>query len=334
MRNKLLLLFVLLTGLLFAEKGEDVPHFKVIKDVYDATIPEGYYVLQGTVISYPSKKSLNGVTLENYPNKAVPLKGNKFEIRLKLEEDDVEFSKAGYRSSYFENYKITDRHRITIKVNMEKLDKKHLIPAEKPVIYAYSDQDLELKITLDVHGELHFSYPQLPENKTWEMKLENDRFVDANGTEYPYLFWDSKMKKVHLHYTAEGITGKVLAKKDVLPFLEASLSQLGLNDTEKTDFITYWGPRLSAKNHAFVQFQVQEACAQFADYVIEPKPEHFNRVYLVFTTHDSYPDEFEFIPQELKPFQRSGFHVLEWGGVELDTLPYESITGLDLMYHD
>jgi hypothetical protein len=334
MKKILLLLFVLVTGLSYAEKADLVPPFTVVKDVYDASIPEGYYVLQGTVVSYPSKKALYGVALENYPNKPVTLKGNKFEIRLKLEEDDVEFSKAGYNSSYFEEYKLTDRHRITIKVNMEKLDKKHLIPAEKPVIYAYSDQEMELTVHLDVNGELHFSYPQLPEDNTWKMTLSGDRFRDAKGQEYPYLFWDSKMKKVHMHYTAEGITGKVLAKKDVLPFLEASLTLLGLNDTEKTDFITYWGPRLTAKNYAFVQFQVQEACAQFADYVIEPKPDHFNRVYLVFTTHDSYPDEFEFIPQELKPFQRSGFHVLEWGGAELDTLPYERMTGLDLMYHD
>ncbi|MCE3297017.1 MAG: hypothetical protein K0R65_2731 [Crocinitomicaceae bacterium] len=327
MKKILLLLAVLFTGFSYAEKGELVPPFTVVKDVFDVNIPEGYYVLQGTIVGYPSKKPVYGVTLESDPKiKPVTLKGNKFEITVKLEEDDVEFAKAGYHSSYFEEYKLVDRHRITIKVYLEKMDEKYLRPAEKPVIYGYSDEDLELAVTLDAHGELHFTYPQLPENKTWKMKLENDRFVDANGIEYPYLFWDSKMKDVHVQYGPGGIPGTVLGKKEILPYLEASLTRLGLNATEKTDFITYWGPRLTEKNYAFIQFQVQESCGQFADYVIEPKPDHFNRVYLVFSGYDRFPEYIETSPQELKAFERSGFHLLEWGGVELDGLPYQRMT--------
>ena len=72
----------------------------------------------------------------------------------------------------------------------------------------------------------------------------------------------------------------------------------------------------------FMQFQLQEDCKQFADYAIEPKPDHFNRLYLLFTGFDTEPDDLQTAPQELKPFVRTGFHVLEWGGSELDVLPY------------
>ncbi|MGV3630637.1 MAG: hypothetical protein ACO1O6_05510 [Bacteroidota bacterium] len=331
MKNRLLLVFVLLTGFLFAEKGEELENpYKIVKDEYDVSIPPGYYVLQGTVQAYPSKKVMSGVTVEGDPkNKPLTNKAGKFEIRLKLEQDDVEFSKAGYHTSYFENYTIRDRHRITVRVNMEKQDKKYLVPAEKPVIYAYSGKDMELTVRLEAKGGLHFTYPQLSEDNTWNMTLSNDRFVDAKGQEYPYLFWDSKMKSVHVKYSPEGLPGAILAKKEVLPYLEATLSGLGLNAAEKTDFITYWGPRMTQKNYAFVQFQVQEDCRQFAEYAFEPKPDHFNRVYLVFTAYDAFPEGLDVSPQALKPFTREGFHVLEWGGAELDVLPY-----LEVSRHD
>lgn len=47
-------------------------------------------------------------------------------------------------------------------------------------------------------------------------------------------------------------SGFVVAREDAVSFLEGKLAQLGLNDREAADFITYWAPRIRAHEHVRV----------------------------------------------------------------------------------
>mgnify|MGYP006147495675 CR=1 FL=1 len=110
--------------------------------------------------------------------------------------------------------------------------------------------------------------------------------------------------------------GQIISKNEIVDFLDSTLSSLNLNPQEKTDFITYWGPRLVQKEYCLLQFLTQNDCAKFAEYEISPSPNHFNRLYLMFSNFESYPTNFKVKNQELTPFKRDGFNILEWGGVE------------------
>jgi hypothetical protein len=92
-----------------------------------------------------------------------------------------------------------------------------------------------------------------------------------------------------------------------------------LNDREKTDFITYWAPRMIQNEFNFVQFLVQDQANQFANYEISPQPTSFNRIYLVFSGFETMSKDLVLQKQEIKPFSRSGFDILEWGGIEFNS---------------
>jgi len=98
--------------------------------------------------------------------------------------------------------------------------------------------------------------------------------------------------------------------------LEKQLTELGFNDKEKTDFITFWGPQLQKYEQVVVQFILNDSCNEFALVEIEPKPQQLNRVYIVWSPVD--PEKPHLLkPQVLKRLNRDGFDVLEWGGIEL-----------------
>ena len=96
-----------------------------------------------------------------------------------------------------------------------------------------------------------------------------------------------------------------------------------LNSTEKTDFITYWGPILERSEYALVQFIIDDDYNdKIAEMNIDPKPDALRRVYILCSELDNPTIGLELIPQNFESFERKGFTVVEWGG---------SIIYLDLM---
>jgi len=137
------------------------------------------------------------------------------------------------------------------------------------------------------------------------------------------LFWESKkLEPIRFLEGNNFIYGVVLKREDVLTYLDSVLNFMNFNSKEKTDFITYWGPRLVQKDYSFVQFQIQDDCNQFAKYEIYPTPDNLNRLFILFYCFDN-KQEFhanltkEIKKQEFKSFSRSGFNLLEWGGIEI-----------------
>jgi hypothetical protein len=220
---------------------------------------------------------------------------------------------------------LKDHHRIEVKILLNKqAKKKPEIREEKPVIYAYSEQKINFELVLKPKGKLTFTYPLPDGNNSWHMSLENNILRDSHGNTYPYLFWEASHSPDFAFDQVNGkIFGKILAREEVTAYLDSVLSFMHFNAREKTDFITYWGPRLAENKYNLVQFVVQDECSRFAEYELSPKPDAFNRFYMVYAAFDRYPGFIALVPQILEPFERTaigstagnGFELLEWGGV-------------------
>ncbi len=58
----------------------------------------------------------------------------------------------------------------------------------------------------------------------------------------------------------------------------------------------------------------QEDYTNIAPLTIKPKPDSILRVFMVFKNLDK---KIKIEQQKLKPFERNGFSVIEWGGTEI-----------------
>mgnify|MGYP000885286517 CR=1 FL=1 len=196
--------------------------------------------------------------------------------------------------------------------------------AYKPVLYLYPQDDLQLRVGISIDGALTSSYPVLApfagEGVTqgeWSVSAHPDGTLrDTRGREYPSLFWEGRVK-----VPWKQNEGSVVARDEVVSFLERTLAAQGLSDREAADFITFWAPRMQDNEYSLVTF----ATDQYAPAVRysftdeqgrEEAPDTFIRVFMVFSKADASTKT---TPQEFtSPPSRRGFTAVEWGGTELE----------------
>lgn len=186
------------------------------------------------------------------------------------------------------------------------------VQTEKPVIYLYPEEKMDVSIILDVVGELSFTYPAYENG--WNVSASPEGTIKVNESTYNYLFWESNGSRDL--YSIDYTSGYIVKKDDVLSFLEEKLNLAGFTSKEKADFITYWGPRMIAHEKLFVQFTQNEDCNKYAELDISPKPDHVNRFYISWSSLPNNAN-FNITPQEIIPINREGFSILEWGGQEV-----------------
>lgn len=203
-------------------------------------------------------------------------------------------------------------NRITYeKENIEKPNPE----TAKPVIYLYPEQETKVNVQLDFNGTLTSTYPTLPP-EGWTVTAQPDgTLTDEEGRSYRYLFWEGV---ADVDWKQD--SGFLVKAEDAREFLEQSLTQLGLNELEQNDFITYWLPKLEKNGESFVTF----AAEQYTDNAIltvTPQPDSVLRVQMLISkVDDSNRAAFQKLPeQELPRFEREGFVLVEWGGTDLDT---------------
>ena len=175
----------------------------------------------------------------------------------------------------------------------------------KPVIYLYPDKALEVSVKLNFDG-LTCTYPQYGENG-WNVTAHPDgALTDHKGNEYSYLFWEGKTKTEF-----DFSEGFCVKGSDTAEFLRWALSEQGLDTKECNDFIVYWLPEMQDNDYNIISFQ-GEVYEQLVPLDITPAPDNIKRVFMAY-----YPSTVkkEIPPQALTGFDRSGFTVVEWGGV-------------------
>ena len=183
----------------------------------------------------------------------------------------------------------------------------------KPVIYLYPKQTQKVRVQLDFHGKLTSTYPTYPK-EGWTVTAQLDgTLTDKQGRSYRYLFWEGT---ADTEWVQE--SGFFVTASQAQEFLERTLSQLGLNELEQNDFITYWLPRMQEYGECFVSFS-EEQYTEVAKLDISPKPDTVIRVQMLLTqVNESNREYLKTLPEQTLPSViRSGFTAVEWGGTDL-----------------
>lgn len=312
-------LFIAVVNPLFA--GIEIPFkpfFEVLSDSADPKVSSGKCLIEGEIVDFYSGEKLSGVTIVRTQG-AIRLQSADFSILMKLSKPAFTLKKKGYVDLVFDQFGLKGGHRLKVRFYMQQEGQEHHFEVKKPVIYCYSEKDLEFDLGIRPRGKLSFSYPELTPGEKWEMQLRSGQLSDRKtGLAYPYLFWESLQENVSYKKTGNGAyAGDIVSREQLLSYLERSLTAAGFNERERTDFITFWGPQMNKHPFCLVQFLHDDECGQFADYEISPKPDHLNRFYMLFSGFETYPGFIKTEIQQMQSLVREGFYLVDWGGIEL-----------------
>ena len=178
---------------------------------------------------------------------------------------------------------------------------------EKPVIYLYPEEETEVSVRLDYDGELTATYPAYGDG--WEVLAKPDGTLPnlAGGKEYSYLFWEGESQTDY-----DFSEGFVVKGSDTAGFLQETLSRMGMTPREYNEMIVYWLPKMEQNPYNLISFQ-SEAYTDSAKLAVSPEPDSVLRVFMAWKALDK---PMEIPPQEIVPFEREGFTVVEGGGAE------------------
>lgn len=314
MKNFIIFYLLFSSFTLLAKEKEDLPGSYAILDSikFRKTLKENESMFYFSFPDLP--KGVDFGIVYDYnggPGKSVYLgKKRFFEVKVK---PGIYYFQLLVNNDYYEittsMFTISSRQKAFVSCYFQEAfnPDQHLI--EKPVLYFYPTILTDVKVKLQLKGELAFSYPSYENG--WEFKADPTGNLTFGEKTYNYLFWESKQD-----VSAESIDyskGFAIDRASTIQFLEEKLNEFGLNDKEIADFITYWGPQLMKNERNYVHFVINEECNKFADLTISPQPDHVYRIYIL-TKALSIDSPLEFETQEINPIDRTGFTVIEWGG--------------------
>lgn len=305
-----------------ARGGTIAPNFLVVSDEFNGAIPKGKCLVVGHVYSRHTDENgknipvANGnvATLDREKSYYTDLKG-QYKLLLDVDDSSIFFYDPMWEEIVIWSYDFKSQRVVTIDFYPDVNESQKAVL--KPVIYLYSDTEIDAEIVLSCKGDLTFTYPEYIDK--WSVTV-NQNQLSENKTKknYPYLFWEGKNDNLNFVVENNSISGFILSTDTIVNFLENSLTKLGLNEKEQTDFITFWGPRLNVKQFVLIQYLIDDEYTKLvSEIAISPKPDAMRRVFILFQPLDKFETGFTIDQQELFSFEREGFTVLEWGGSEM-----------------
>lgn len=320
MKNFILFSLLFFSFALFAEEKEDLPgsYSNLDSIKFRKSLKANESMFYFSFPNLPTGENFGIVYDYNGgPGKTIYLgKKRFFEVKVK---PGIYYFQLLLNNEYYEittnMFTITSRQKAFVSCYFQEAFDPNQNVIEKPVLYFYPTILTDLNVKLEPKGELAFSYPAY--DTGWDFKADPNGNLTFGDKTYNYLFWEAKQD-----ISAESIDysqGFAIDRASTIEFLEEKLNEFGLNDKEMADFITYWGPQLMKNQRNYVHFVINEECNKFADLTISPKPDHIYRIYIL-TQAISVDSPLEFEAQEIKPIDRTGFTVIEWGGSILKQL--------------
>jgi len=181
--------------------------------------------------------------------------------------------------------------------------------SKKPVIYLYPTSEQIVSVKLDYKGKLTCTYPEYKDE--WKVKAKPNGTLTniEDNREYSYLYWEGISNNKW-----DMSKGFVVKGSETVKFLQEKLEYLGLTPREYNEFIVYWLPIMKENKYNLITF-AGEDYENIAGLNITPRPDSILRIMMVFKPLNKYIKVEE---QELKPFTRKGFTVVEWGGTQVD----------------
>lgn len=173
----------------------------------------------------------------------------------------------------------------------------------KPNIYVYPQQtiDLSVKLNFPKGGSVLTSIPEY--NTVWNVQVTPSGQINET---YSYLFYESQQPDVwQTHY------GWVVEKDNLPTFFRENMSNYGFNDSEITDFINYWIPRLKQHQFYVIYPQTKELISKVIQLDFSLKPDNLLRLFYVIKGKENKLQDIT--TPTINKFQREGYVATEWG---------------------
>ena len=181
----------------------------------------------------------------------------------------------------------------------------------KPIIYLYPEEETELTVYLGRPDIISCSYPKYNSENGWNIIAKPDgTLIDKNNNRELYsLYWEGED---FIDISIED--GFVIKGEKSIEFLEEKLAVLGLNEKESEEFIVYWLPKLEKNKYNYIRFATIDEINERMPLDFSVQPDTTIRVLMEFKPLNEYIEVQE---QELTTPNRTGFVVVEWGGMEI-----------------
>lgn len=175
----------------------------------------------------------------------------------------------------------------------------------KPAIYLYPKKDTHVNVTIDPQGEI-IKTDNLYKvgQKGWSVDVKKDGLIENS---LPYLYYE-----VNLDMN-QPTKGFVIPFENLFIFSRNYVKNLGLNDKEADEFISFWKEKLTFAPYYFISNLDRSTIDQIYPLKIDPTPDVLLRVELYFKPLKEKISVDK--PSLPKVEQRKGFTAVEWGGI-------------------
>ncbi len=177
----------------------------------------------------------------------------------------------------------------------------------KPVVYLYPTKTT--KVSVRVGADVKVSDPFYDPLSGWDNVIAHpDGKLMVNGKTYDSLFWEGPGQGLYPAVTG----GLVVPRSQVVATIRSQLAQQGLTQKETNDFVAYWQDKIPNKQFVRLTWFNTAQMNQLAPLQITPKPDTLIRVFLDMSGLDQ---PIQIPAQQFVKTARSGFSVVEWGGL-------------------
>ncbi|MFA7308637.1 MAG: hypothetical protein WC045_01020 [Patescibacteria group bacterium] len=206
----------------------------------------------------------------------------------------------------------------------------------KPVIYLYPEKPTDVTVKFEAPMQFTTQIPTYsdgwkvnasPDGKLTDLQpgKTNCEGIDFSHTgseyaqescktgSYPYLYWAGNTSNTY----PQTVGGWIVARHDIASVIQEKLTTIGLTAKETADMMEYWVPELINKNAPYYRLSFLQApeLNKFIPMQVTPQPQTTIRVFLDWEPFNAKP-EMELKPQTLRHIDRSGFTLVEWGGLK------------------
>jgi len=315
MKLLLLTFTIAFTSAIFAQEKLN---YNIVSASQDSSIMGDSTVVTG-IVKYDTEPNLDNfgkVASLDFKVANMIARSGDYQIKFHRSAKGFYFFQNNYKEVVVNLADYSQANKFEININAKEFFVR--VQLEKPVIYFYSTKPTQTTITLHQKGDLSFTYPKYKDS--WKIETQDNGNIKnlKTGKIHPYLFWEANQTDLDFVRKGKTIEGYIIKTDTVVQFLENQLTNLGLNERESTDFITYWAPRLMQKEFATIQFSVgKDYESVFGGIESSTKLDYQLRIGMLYEISELKPSIQVVQPKSILSEKRHGFSLVEWGGIEL-----------------
>lgn len=181
-------------------------------------------------------------------------------------------------------------------------------PYCKPVIYLYPPKQEKVHVDIAPQGKLLTTIPAYTKDG-WNVTANPNGEIIENGKRYDYLFYEASIPDSLIPREQAGY---VISGNNLADFFKTVLPKLGLNTKEQNQFSAYWLQVLPKSAFYRITLVPTDILNSISPLSITPAPETILRVTFNFQPLEK---TISIDPPVLPVVKRTGFTVVEWGGL-------------------